>query len=96
LVVKLKKNTPFTFKLNKNAKIKAQSLILLNVNALNALFKVVILFVQKLINKNEVTPINSQPKINVTQLPAHNNKIMDKTKHFKKKKKLIIFNSNLI
>ena len=76
--------------------MRKQSLILLNVKALNALFNVVILFVQKLINKNDDTPISSHPKINVTQFPAHNNKIIDKTNIFKKKKKFIIFNSNRI
>lgn len=94
--MKLKKNNPFIFKANKKDKIKAQSLILLKVNALKALFKVVILLVQKLINKNELTPINSHPKINVTQFPAHNNKIIDKTNTFKKKKKFIKFGSKRI
>ena len=96
LVEKLKKKTPFIFKASKNATINAQSLILLNVNALKALFNVVILLVQKFINKNELTPINSHPNIKVTQLPAHNNKIMDNTKLFKKKKKFIKFNSKRI
>ena len=73
------------FKANKKASINAQSLILLKVNALNALFKVVILLDQKFIKRNELIPINSKPNIKVTQLPAHNNKIIDKTKLFKKK-----------
>ena len=67
----------------KNAIIKKQSLILLKVNALNALFNVVILFVQKLIKRKDVIPISSQPNNKVTQLPASNNKIIDNTKNFK-------------
>lgn len=42
-----------------------KSLILLNKNALNAAFKVLILVDQKLIKKNDVNPINSHPK-NIT------------------------------
>jgi hypothetical protein len=41
---------------------KALSLSLLNVKALNADFKDEILVDQKLINKKDVNPINSQPK----------------------------------
>lgn len=82
-------------KINKQI-IKQQSLNLLKTNALKAHFNVKILLVQKLINKNEVIPINSQPKINVIQLPAHTNKIIESTNIFKKKIKLIIFNSFLI
>jgi hypothetical protein len=44
----------------------------------------VILLVQKLINKNEVTPIISQPKIKTNQLAAQSNVIIDKIKLFKK------------
>jgi hypothetical protein len=55
------------------------SLTLLNTNALNADFKVDILVDQKLINKNEDIPINSQPKNNSIKLPLNTNKtILDK------------------
>jgi hypothetical protein len=60
---------------------------------LKALLSVVILLAQKLIKIKEVIPINSQPKIKVIQLPAINNRIMDSTKNFKKKKKLTTPNS---
>lgn len=41
---------------------KKKSLNLLKLNALNAAFKVEILFTQKFIKKNDVKPISSHPK----------------------------------
>lgn len=79
------KNIPFIFNINKNPIIKQTSLNLLKVKALKALFKVVILFTQKLINKKEEIPIISHPKINVIQLPAHTSVIIDNTNNFNKK-----------
>jgi len=46
-----------------------KSLNLLNKNALNAAFNVLILVDQKLIKKNEVNPISSQPKNKTKTLP---------------------------
>jgi len=43
---------------------------------------VVILNFQKLINKKEVKPINSQPKIRVKKLLPHTNEIMDNINQF--------------
>ena len=48
---------------------KQTSLNLLKVKALKADFSVEILVFQKLINKNEVKPINSQPKKIIIKLP---------------------------
>ena len=53
-----------------------KSLILLNVNALKADFKVDVFVVQKLIKQNEVNPINSQPKNNIMVLPDTTKKII--------------------
>jgi hypothetical protein len=66
------------------------------VKALKALLSVVILLVQKLINKKEVTPIISHPNNNVIQFAANNNKSIDKTKAFNSAKKLITLISNLM
>jgi hypothetical protein len=52
------------------AKSKKKSLNLLKENTLNADLNVLILVVQKLIKKNDVKPINSQPKNNTIKLPA--------------------------
>lgn len=60
----------------KNVKINDTSLNLLKKNALNALFAVPIRVVQKLINRKEKHPINSQPNINVGKLPDASNKII--------------------
>ncbi len=65
-------------------KNKATSLTLLNKNALNAAFNVAIRVVQKFIKKNEVKPINSQPKNNITKLPAIKSKTILITNKFKK------------
>jgi hypothetical protein len=46
-----------------------KSLILLNKKALKAAFKVLIFVDQKLIKKNDVSPINSHPKNNTNRLP---------------------------
>lgn len=63
---------------------KLTSLNLLNVKALKAAFKVETRVVQKFINKNEVKPINSQPKnIDIT-LPELTNNIILITNIFKK------------
>jgi len=58
------------------------SLNLLNVYALNALFSVLILDDQKLINKNDVKPINSQPKKKTIKFPLETNKTILITKQF--------------
>jgi len=60
----------------KKVKISETSLNLLKKNALKALLAVPILVVQKLINKNEKHPINSQPNIRVGKFPDDNNKII--------------------
>jgi len=52
------------------------SLTLLNVRALSADFSVFALAPQKLIKKNEVTPISSQPKKRTIRLPEKTNNIM--------------------
>ena len=52
---------------------KKKSLILLKEKALNAAFNVPILATQKLINKNEVKPINSQPKKSIIIFPEETN-----------------------
>ena len=57
-------------------KKRKKSLILLNVNALNADFNVAVLVTQKLIRQNEVKPINSQPKNNIMVLPEDTKKII--------------------
>jgi hypothetical protein len=57
-------------------KSNKMSLTLLNVNALNADFKVPRLTVQKFINKKEVNPISSQPKNIIIALSAHTNSTM--------------------
>jgi hypothetical protein len=59
----------------RNINIK-KSLTLLNVNALNADFKVAALVVQKFIKQKEVKPINSQPKNNIMVLPDVTKKII--------------------
>lgn len=63
--------------LKQPAAINAASLILLKAKALKALLSVAILVFQKLINKKDVTPINSQPRINTNQVPAQTNKTID-------------------
>lgn len=63
---------------------KLTSLNLLNVNALKAAFNVDTRVVQKLISKNEVKPINSQPRNNDITLPELTNKIILITNIFKK------------
>jgi hypothetical protein len=57
--------------INKNV-----SLILLKINALKLDDKVPVLFRQKLISKNEVNPISSQPIIRVKKLLPKIKKIM--------------------
>ena len=52
---------------------KKKSLILLKENALKAAFSVPIRDTQKLINKNDVKPINSQPKNSIIKLLADTN-----------------------
>jgi hypothetical protein len=53
-----------------------KSLTLLNVNALNADFKVAALVVQKLIKQKDVNPISSQPKNSIIVLPDATKKII--------------------
>jgi len=64
-----------------------KSLILLNINALKADFKVLILVDQKLIKKNDVKPINSHPKNRTNKFPPNTkihiliiNKLINKNK----------------
>jgi hypothetical protein len=57
-----------------------KSLTLLNVNALNADFKVAALVVQKLIKQKDVKPISSQPKNSIIVLPDATKKIILITK----------------
>jgi hypothetical protein len=61
---------------------KATSLNLLKTNALKADFNVDILVDQKLIKKNEVNPINSQPKNKTKKLPLVTKQIILITKQF--------------
>lgn len=58
------------------AKNKKKSLTLLKENALKADFSVPALVDQKLIKKNEVRPISSQPKNITIKFPDDTNKIM--------------------
>jgi len=58
------------------------SLNLLNTKALKAAFKVEILVDQKLIKKNDVKPISSQPKNKTKKLPLVTNNIILMTKQF--------------
>jgi len=53
-----------------------KSLTLLNVNALNADFKVAALVVQKLIKQKDVKPISSQPRNSIMVLPDATKKII--------------------
>lgn len=66
------------------AKNKKTSLALLNEYALKAAFKVFTLQTQKLINKKEVRPINSQPKKRQTKLAEVTKNIILIIKRFKK------------
>jgi hypothetical protein len=50
-----------------------KSLILLKINALKAALRVLIFVDQKFIKKNDVRPINSQPKNNTNKLPPITN-----------------------
>jgi hypothetical protein len=61
---------------------KATSLNLLKTKALNADFNVEILVDQKLIKKNDVKPINSQPKNKTKKLPLVTKHIILITKQF--------------
>jgi len=67
---------------NKQLKNIKTSLTLLKEYALNADFKVPILLAQKLIKKNEVIPIISQPKNKTIKLPELTNKTILKTNKF--------------
>jgi len=71
-------------KISKIAKNKNKSLVLLNENALNAAFKVPTLVDQKLIKKNEVKPIISQPKNSITKFPDETKKTILIINKFKK------------
>ena len=62
--------------------IKNKSLNLLNEKALKLQLKVVDLNFQKFINKNDVNPINSQPKISVKKLLPLTKKIIEKINQF--------------
>lgn len=66
-------------------KKKNTSLILLNTNALKAAFNVPTRVTQKLIKKNDVNPINSQPKNIIIKLPELTRKTILKTKDDKNK-----------
>lgn len=71
------------------------SLSLLKKNALNPAFKVAILGVQKFIKKNEVKPINSQPKNNTIIFPAITSNIILITNKFKRIKRRSVWGSYL-
>lgn len=71
------------------------SLILLIKNALKAAFTVPILVFQKLIKKNDVNPINSQPKYNTKKLPPETNNIILPTNVLIKSNNLSTFGSYL-
>lgn len=62
--------------------IKNKSLNLLKVNALKLQLKVVNLNFQKFINKKEVKPINSHPKISVKKLLPLTNIIIESVNQF--------------
>lgn len=78
-------NTQYTHIININ---REKSLTLLKINALNAALKVPVLVVQKLINKKEVKPINSQPKKSIIKLPEDTKKIILTTNDNKNNKNL--------
>lgn len=83
-------------KFKQSAAISAASLTLLNEKALNALLSVPIFDVQKLINKNEVIPISSQPSNKVNHEPARTNNVIDHAKSLKKTRKFMMLFSCLI
>lgn len=64
------------------ANIKNKSLTLLKANAFKLHVKVIVRNFQKLISKNEVIPINSQPKINVKKLLPLTRIIIENTNQF--------------
>jgi len=74
----------------------AESLNLLKKKAFKADFSVPDLSDQKFIKKNEVNPINSQPKIQVKKFPAHNNVTILIAKKTIKDIKDVIFWSSFI
>lgn len=65
-----------------------KSLNLLNVNALNADFNVVVFVVQKLIKQKDVNPINSQPRNNINIFPEETKNNILITNDSKKSKNL--------
>lgn len=67
---------------------RKKSLILLNVNALNADFNVAVFVVQKFIKQNDVKPINSHPKNNIIMFPDATKKIILITNDNKNNKNL--------
>lgn len=69
-------------------KNKNKSLVLLNEYALNAAFSVPTLVDQKLIKKNEVNPIISQPKNRLIRFPAETKNTMLIINIFKKRTSL--------
>lgn len=82
-------------KINKIDNNKEASLNLLKTKALNADFNVDILVDQKLIKKNDVKPINSQPKNNTKKLPLVTRQIILITKQFIKRVNLSTLGSYL-
>lgn len=74
---------------------KDTSLNLLKTKALNAAFNVDILVDQKFIKKNDVNPINSQPKNKTNKLPLVTKIIILITKQFIKSINLSTFGSYL-
>jgi hypothetical protein len=70
-------------KINNIAKNKNKSLNLLKENALKAAFNVPTLVDQKLIKKNDVKPINSQPRNITIKFPDDTNNIILIIKRFK-------------
>jgi len=76
--------------------IREASLTLLKTKALKALFSVPIFDVQKLIRRNEVIPMSSQPRSRPNHDPDSTNRVIDHPNSLKYARKLIIFFSNLI
>lgn len=74
--------TLYTFHSTQKDIIKNKSLNLLKLNALKLQPKVVILYFQKFINKNDVKPISSHPKISVKKLFPLTNNIIESINQF--------------
>lgn len=85
----------YVFHNKQNPIIRKISLILLKVKALKLQPKVVILNLQKLINKNDVNPINSHPSKILKKLFEITKKIIEKINQFISKINSSPLSSNL-